>query len=198
MTSFCFQPLKAGHFLLPLAIVGRSSQACGDCRPALTITLKKDERSGASGRRWSAPCQSASLRQRVYFERKENLNKAAIHPYPFSHLEYRKHSRLLVSNWGKKRGMDGDGEMFELCPSCGKHRPAHMTSRETERCDEDHAKRCNGRPRAYVLGYEFSADALVLPVAKRLIPDDETQAFCRTLGTALVAGAAELLEGGWY
>ena len=69
-----------------------------------------------------------------------------------------------------------------------------MTSRETERWDEDHAKRCNGRPRAYVLGYEFSADALVLPVAKRLTPDDETQAFCRTLGTALVAGAAELLN----
>ena len=84
--------------------------------------------------------------------------------------------------------------MFELCPSCGKHRPAHMTNRDTERWDEDHAKRCNSRPRAYVLGYEFSADALVLPVAKRLIPDDETQAFCRTLGTALVAGAAELLE----
>jgi very-short-patch-repair endonuclease len=138
-------------------------------------------------------------RQRVYFERKENLvrdggNKAIIHPYPFSHLEYRKHSRLLVSNWGKKRGMDGDGEMFELCPSCGKHHPAHMTNRETERWDEDHAKRCNGHPRAYVLGYEFSADALVLPVAKRLFRDDETQAFCRTLGTALVAGAAELLE----
>lgn len=138
-------------------------------------------------------------RQRVYFDRKENLvrdsaNKAIIHPYPFAHLEYRKHSRLLVSNWGKKAGFDGEGEMFELCPSCGKHRPAHMTSREAERWADDHAKRCNGHPRAYVLGYEFTADALVLPVAKRLIPEDEAQAFCRTLGTALVAGAAELLE----
>ncbi|MCZ7634743.1 MAG: hypothetical protein M5U12_00920 [Verrucomicrobia bacterium] len=51
-------------------------------------------------------------RQRVYFERKENLvrddaSKAVIHPYPFAHLEYRKHSRLLVSNWGKKAGFDG-------------------------------------------------------------------------------------------
>ena len=138
-------------------------------------------------------------RQRVYFERKENIvrdnkNMVVIHPYPFSHLEYRKQSRLLVSNWGKKTGTDGMGEMFDLCPSCGKHRPAHMTNRESERWDDDHVKRCNGNPRAYVLGYDFSADALVLPVPKRLISDDEAEAFCRTLGTALVGGAAELLE----
>ena len=60
-------------------------------------------------------------RQRVYFERKENLvrdggNKAIIHPYPFSHLEYRKHSRLLVSNWGKKRAWTGTGR----CSSCAR------------------------------------------------------------------------------
>jgi superfamily II DNA/RNA helicase/very-short-patch-repair endonuclease len=138
-------------------------------------------------------------RQRVYYERKENIvrdskNKAVIHPYPFSHLEYRKQSRLLVSNWGKKTGTDGVGEMFDLCPGCGKHRPAHMTKRESERWDEDHVKRCNGNPRAYVLGYDFSADALVLPVPKWLIANEETEAFCRTLGTALVAGAAEMLE----
>lgn len=138
-------------------------------------------------------------RQRVYFERKENIvrdgnNAVLIHPYPFSYLEYRKQSRILVSNWGKKTGQDGMGEMFELCPSCGKHRPARLNAKESERWAEDHAKRCNGHPRAYVLGYEFSADALVLPVPKRLIPDNQTEAFCRTLGTALVAGAAELLE----
>jgi very-short-patch-repair endonuclease len=138
-------------------------------------------------------------RQRVYFERKENIvrdsnNKVLIHPYPFSHLEFRKQSRVLVSNWGKKTGPGGMGERFELCPSCGKHRPARMTSRESEKWDDDHAKRCNGQPRAYVLGYDFSADALVLPVPQRLISDDETEALCRTLGTVLVGGAAELLE----
>jgi very-short-patch-repair endonuclease len=138
-------------------------------------------------------------RQRVYFERKEHLvresgSRAIVHPYPFCYLEYRRQSRLLVSNWGRRSGVNQDGEMFDLCPSCGKHRPARMSRRESERWDEDHAKRCNGRTRAYVLGYEFSADALVLPVARKLIPNDEAQAFCRTLGTALVAGAVELLE----
>ena len=138
-------------------------------------------------------------RQRVYFERKENIvrdnnNDVLIHPYPFSHLEFRKQSRILVSNWGKKTGIDGMGELFELCPDCGKHRPAHMATRESERWDDDHAKRCNGHPRSYVLGYDFSADALVLPVSRLLIPNEETEAFCRTLGTALVGGAAELLE----
>jgi very-short-patch-repair endonuclease len=125
---------------------------------------------------------------------RDGKNATVIYPYPFSYLEYRKQSRILVSNWGKKTGIDGMGEMFDLCPSCGKHRPAHLTAKEGERWTEDHAKRCSGHPRSYVLGYEFSADALVLPVPKQLIPDNEIEAFCRTLGTALVAGAAELLE----
>jgi hypothetical protein len=108
-------------------------------------------------------------RERVYFERKENIisdgnTEAEIFPYPFSHLELRHQAKLLVTNWGKKTLADDQGERFRLCPSCGKHKPASLTERTSQRWDEDHAKRCPGHTHEYCLGYEFSADALLLPI----------------------------------
>jgi ribosomal protein L32 len=85
-------------------------------------------------------------------------------------------------------------EMFDLCPVCGKHRPSHMTERDARRWEDDHVKRCNGHAITYALGYEFTADSLTLPIASGLIQDRGIDAFCRTLGTAFVLGAAEFLE----
>jgi ATP-dependent helicase YprA (DUF1998 family)/very-short-patch-repair endonuclease len=137
-------------------------------------------------------------RERAYFERREHLLKDApqvtIFPYPFAHLELRKTSRILVSNWGKTREFGQQGERFDLCPSCGRHLPKNLSDNQTKKWHEDHAKRCNGHVNGYVLGYEFNADALIIPIPSRLLPQAERDAFCLTLGTALVTGAVELLE----
>jgi len=62
--------------------------------------------------------------------------------------------------------------------------------------EENHRGICNGTPKPFILGYEFSADVLVLPVPAGIAPadKDEGRAFCRTLGKALVVGAQEVLE----
>ena len=137
-------------------------------------------------------------RERTYFQRREHLlpdtPEVTIYPYPFAHLELRRNSRILVSNWGKTREFGGEGEAFKLCPSCGRHLPANLSPKQIDKWHEDHAKRCSGQTHQYVLGYEFKADALIVPVASRLFARDERDAFSLTLGTALVAGAVELLE----
>src|SRR5262249_26565096 len=83
-----------------------------------------------------------------------------------------------------------------LCPDCGRHRPHGLSGRAAEKWEEGHRRICSGVWRPFVLGYEFSADVLTLPIASHLIPHDEvaSKAFIRTLGQALVAGAQELLE----
>ena len=140
-------------------------------------------------------------RQRVNFGRKEHLlhnyeGEVSLYPYEFVALEVRPRANLLVTNWGRLVRRSGQGEQFNLCPSCGRHRPHGLTERAGERWDEEHRRICNGEPRQYILGYSFSADVLVFPVPAGLAPadQDEAKAFCRTLGKALVVGAQEMLE----
>lgn len=140
-------------------------------------------------------------RQRLSFERREHLldegdASVMLYPYEFATLELRPKTDVLVSNWGRQRRWGGVGEPFELCPNCGRHRPPGLTDAKLKKWDENHAKFCNGQPRTYVLGYRFSADALILPLISAWIPQDEhvAKAFCRTLGKALVVGAQEMLE----
>jgi len=144
---------------------------------------------------------SEDSRQRLTFERREHLlggyeDAVTVYPYEFVALEFRPRAQLLVTNWGRQTRRGQSGERFELCPNCGRHRPHGLAARALERWDEDHRRICNGVPRPFVLGYAFSADVLVLPVAAQLLPPDEglAHAFCRTLGKALVVGAQEVLE----
>lgn len=140
-------------------------------------------------------------RQRLNFKRSEHLMDRAdgetkLYPHEFVTLEFRNHANLLVTNWGKQtRGRD-HGEVFDLCPLCGRHRPHGLTERRLERWDETHHGICNGNPRPFILGYEFFADVLIFPLAPGIAPHDheEAKAFCRTLGKALVVGAQERLE----
>ncbi|MBI5899705.1 MAG: DEAD/DEAH box helicase [Rhodocyclales bacterium] len=140
-------------------------------------------------------------RQRLTFERKEHLlhdfdGQAVLYPYEFITPEFRPRASLLVTNWGRQARWGGQGERFELCPSCGRHRPPRLTDKQVQSWDDDHQKVCDGRPRQFILGYSFSADVLVLAVPGDLVPDGELEAksFCRTLGKALVVGAQEMLE----
>lgn len=140
-------------------------------------------------------------RQRLTFERREHLlddydGAVTVYPYEFVALEFRPKASLLVTNWGRQARWGGKGEQFELCPDCGRHRPHGLTEKGMQRWDEDHHRICNGNPRAYVLGYPFSADVLVFPIPARLASSDEDKglAFCRTLGKSLVVGAQEVLE----
>ena len=140
-------------------------------------------------------------RQRLTFERHEHLldnfnGEVGVYRYEFVALEFRTRANLLVTNWGRQARWGGQGEQFELCPACGRHRPHGLTEKATERWDENHRGICNGDPRPYILGYSFFADVLVFPVPAGLAPSDqeEGKAFCRTLGKALVVGAQEVLE----
>lgn len=140
-------------------------------------------------------------RQRLAFKRQEHVmdfadGEAKIYPYEFVALEFCNHANLLVTNWGRQRRERDHGEPFELCPICGRHRPPGLTENRLARWDEHHRGFCSGEPRSFVLGYEFSADVLIFPLAPELTPTshDDAEAFCRTLGKALVVGAQERLE----
>lgn len=140
-------------------------------------------------------------RQRLTFKREEHLLDATdadvkLYPYEFVTLEIRNHANLLVTNWGRQRRESDRGEQFDLCPMCGRHRPHGLTEARLARWEEQHRGFCSGEPRPFILGYEFFADVLILPLASRIVPlnDDDARAFCRTLGKALVVGAHERLE----
>lgn len=139
-------------------------------------------------------------RQRINFTRRESLlpsgqPSALLYKYPFAFLEYRKAGRILLSNWGKKSGRAADGGGFNLCQHCGRHMPEGLPPAKTAKWESDHAQRCKGQLHNYVLGYEFSADTLIFPVPPTLIQEpDLTEAYLRTLGTAMIRGAVELLE----
>lgn len=142
---------------------------------------------------------SEESRQRVYFERREHLlqNEDAtveIYPFPFSRLEMYRRARILVTNWGKRQGHAAEGERFILCPFCGKHQPGAQTAKERARWEKEHRARCTGTPMPYVLGYDFTADTLILPVTSAMRDGVQEETFARTFGTAMVAGAVELLE----
>ncbi len=138
-------------------------------------------------------------RERIYFERKDHLMtepdaEVEMYAYPFTQLEYCRHSKILITNWGKRKGMGTDGEFFDLCPVCGKHKPGGMTDARLRRWDEDHQHRCSGQTERDILGYEFNADALVMPIPQALIPKGREESFVTTLGSVFVAGATEILE----
>lgn len=141
-------------------------------------------------------------RQRLYFQRRENLLEdpstlATHHPYEFVTLEYRERARLLVTNWGKQSRRNQPGAGFDLCPECGRHRPAGLTPAALTRWEDAHRRFCNGDPRHFVLGYEFTADVLTVPIDRALtglLDERNAGRFARTLGKALVVGAQELLE----
>lgn len=140
-------------------------------------------------------------RQRLIFKREEHLldnsdGKARLYPYEFVTLEFCNRARLLVTNWGRQSREFSQGEQFDLCPNCGRHRPHGLTDKKLDRWNESHRAICNGEPRQFILGYAFSADVLVFPVTAGIAPRDkhEATAFCRTLGKALVVGAQEMLE----
>lgn len=140
-------------------------------------------------------------RQRLTFNRREDLlsdteGAALLFPYEFVTLEFRGHANLLVTNWGRQASRAGQGEQFDLCPNCGRHRPHGLTQKRRERWDETHRAICTGDPRQFILGYEFFADVLIFPLAPAMCPEDKAMAtaFCRTLGKALVVGAQERLE----
>jgi hypothetical protein len=140
-------------------------------------------------------------RQRIRYKRREHLlgsedSLVTIYPYEFATLEFQVRANILVTNWGKQSGARGEGEKFDLCPNCGRHRPHNLTESKRKKWDENHRNICTGDPRNYILGYRFSADALVFPLPAGLAPSEEEQAnaYCRTLGKALVVGAQELLE----
>ncbi len=140
-------------------------------------------------------------RQRVIFDRAEYVLDEAgrptvLYPYDLLTLEYRERAQLLATNSGKSRRRGDRGERFFLCSSCGRHQPGGLTNERLARWNEDHARFCNGAVSDFILGYQFHADALVVPVAGAYLPGDtsEQESFVRTLGKALVVGAQELLE----
>ena len=138
-------------------------------------------------------------RERTYFQRKESLlqtedSSIIVYPYQFCHLELCRHSKIFVTNWGKRASFDTEGERFLLCHTCGKHRSSTLTDKQVRKWDEEHAKRCSGEVKEFILGYEFLADALVLAVPKHLLALSDRETFGRTMGTSLVRGAMELIE----
>lgn len=64
------------------------------------------------------------------------------------------------------------------------------------RWNDEHVRFCNGGVSDFILGYQFTADALVVPIPGAYLPADDAaqESFVRTLGKALVVGAQELLE----
>ena len=140
-------------------------------------------------------------RQRLSFKREEHLldteaSEATLYPYEFVAMEFRSRAHLLVTNWGKHARRGSEGDRFDLCPNCGRHRPHGLADKKLEHWEENHRGICSGTPKSFILGYEFSADVLVLPVSEGIVPadKDEGKAFCRTLGKTLVVGAQEVLE----
>jgi ATP-dependent helicase YprA (DUF1998 family) len=139
-------------------------------------------------------------RQRTNFKREEHLLDAeaaevTLYPYEIAALEFRSRAHLLVTNWGRQTRR-GSSDRFDLCPNCGRHRPHGLADKKREAWEENHRGICTGTPKPFILGYEFSADVLVLPIPAGIAPadKDEGRAFCRTLGKALVVGAQEVLE----
>ncbi len=140
-------------------------------------------------------------RQRVIFDRAEYVldeagRPAVLYPYDLVTLEYRERAQLLATNWGKARRRGDRGERFLLCSSCGRHQPSGLVGDKLTKWNDDHAHFCNGAVSDFILGYQFPADALVVPIPRAYLPTDEhaQENFVRTLGKALVVGAQELLE----
>lgn len=140
-------------------------------------------------------------RQRVVFDRHEYVldetaRPAVLYGYDLLTLEYRERAQLLATNWGKGRRRGDRGEQFLLCASCGRHQAAGLAGDKLTRWNDDHSRFCNGAVSKFILGYQFTADVLAVPVPAAYLPPAEElhESFVRTLGKALVAGAQEFLE----
>jgi hypothetical protein len=140
-------------------------------------------------------------RQREVFDRGEHLLDEAdrtveLYAYDLLTLEYRDRARLLATNWGHRRRPGDRGDQFLLCSSCGRHQPNGLTGDKLNRWNDEHARFCNGSVSQFILGYQFSADVLAVPVPMSFMPAEGAarEGFARTLGKALVVGAQELLE----
>ncbi|HWR96936.1 MAG TPA: helicase-related protein [Candidatus Methanoperedens sp.] len=172
---------------------------CPSCGRALTNAPNVAFVESFEAEEFTQITSAEEARDRVFFDRKEHLLRTnemsvEVFPYPFAHLEMCRHAKILVTNHGKRDGFSGPGQRFELCSVCGKHRPARLTPALGQRWDQDHLARCSGTVGSYILGYEFFADALVVPISGELFAGGDAEAFTYTLGSALVAGAGELLE----
>jgi ATP-dependent helicase YprA (DUF1998 family) len=140
-------------------------------------------------------------RQREVFDRGEHLldepdRPVELYAYDLLTLEYRDRAKLLATNWGHRRRPGDRGDQFLLCSSCGRHQANGLTGEKLDRWNDEHARFCNGAVSQFILGYQFSADVLAVPVPLAFMPADEDlhEAFARTMGKALVVGAQELLE----
>lgn len=140
-------------------------------------------------------------RQREVFDRGEHLldepdRSVDLYRYELLTLEYRERARLLATNWGHRPRAGGRGDQFLLCSSCGRHQPNALTGDKLSKWNDEHARFCNGAVSQFILGYQFSADVLVVPVPLAFMPqlEEMREAFARTMGKALVVGAQELLE----
>jgi len=172
---------------------------CPECGKAIGCAVDVAFIESFEAEQFTQITSAEEARERIYFQRREHLIETPqlfveVYPYPFAHLEHCRHAKILVTNWGRRTSLETEGEKFQLCQICGKHRPASRSDREHRRWDEEHAGRCSGQVGEYVLGYEFFADALTLPVPGAVFAGFDSEGFARTLGTALVAGASELLE----
>jgi hypothetical protein len=144
---------------------------------------------------------SKDARQRVIFQRKEYVlddadRPARLYGYDLLTLEYRERARLVATNWGRTRLRDDSGERFTLCASCGRQQPSGLTAAKLTKWNDDHTRFCTGTVASFILGYQFTADVLVVPVPAAYLPRDGDcdENFVRALGRALVTGAHELLE----
>lgn len=146
-------------------------------------------------------------RQRQYQVRRESLVirsgiRSLLYPYPLSPVEYTEHGEILITNWGPGDPKSSEGRRFRLCPDCGRHQPYDpadpVHDRQVKAWNDQHAKYCQGQPVPLVLSYRFQTPALVLNVPTRgdaaVHGRKQFSPMAVTLGEALLAGAASLLE----
>lgn len=174
---------------------GRNScKRCGKALPETVETVFVDAFEAEENLRIGADEES---RQRQSFDVRTNLlpregEQASLYSYPYFPVEYRRLSRLLVTNWGRTQAKGGPGGKFLLCPECGRHEPFVPTDpaqeKSARRWEESHRRICNGRPEDLVLAHEFQADCVLINV-----PDRDTKKLA-TLAESLMAGASSLLQ----
>lgn len=155
-------------------------------------------------------------RSRKFYLRRESLlsnaeGKTRLYPFAITPAEYRRNADLLITNWGRGAPKTSDALPFIICPDCGRHQPFEYQDRrddnkrdqarkakDRQEWSDGHRRYCSGRPTPVVLGYQFSADTLILSVPAPL--DHETHGktvqspTLLTLSESLLAGACDLLE----
>ncbi len=174
---------------------------CPRCGTAITRTANVARLESFEAEENTQITSAEDARQRVTFERAEyvlddEVRSARAYAYDLVTLEFRERSKLLATNWGRRPRRGSQGEQFLLCESCGRHQPAGLTGDKLTKWNDEHGRWCSGSVGPFILGYEFVADVLVVPVPRAYLPPDSAleESFVRTLGKALVIGAQEHLE----